>query len=220
MIHFRNVSKFYPTRNGRSYVFRDVNFDLPMTRSVGILGPNGAGKSTLVRMIGGADTPTRGSIDSKLRISWPLGLQGGLQGSMSGRENVRFVARINGIRDTSGIEAMVADFASIGRYFDEPIRTYSSGMKSRVAFGLSLAFDFDVLLIDEVTSVGDATFRNKSQAALQRIQETTHVIMVSHEMGQLQKFCESGIVIKNKSFVFYSCIQDAIQDYQDTYVKR
>ncbi len=220
MIYFRNVSKFYPTRNGRAYVFKNINFDLPMIRNIGILGPNGAGKSTLIRMIGGADTPTRGSIDSKLRISWPLGLQGGLQGSMSGRENARFVAKINGVRDTSDIEEMVSEFASIGQYFDEPVRTYSSGMKSRVAFGLSLAFDFDVLLIDEVTSVGDASFRNKSHAALQRIRETTHIIMVSHEMSQLQEFCDAGIVIKKQSFVFHPCIQDAIQDYQETYVKR
>ena len=138
---------------------------------------------------------------------------------MSGRENVRFVARINGIRNTSSIECEVAKFADIGRYYDEPIRTYSSGMKSRVAFGLSLAFNFDVLLIDEVTSVGDATFRKKSQLALKRIRETTHVIMVSHEMKQLQEFCEAGIVIKNQNFVFHSCIQDAIRDYQETYVK-
>jgi capsular polysaccharide transport system ATP-binding protein len=219
MIHFRNVSKFYPTRNGRAYIFKNINFKLPMTRSIGVLGPNGAGKSTLVRMIGGADTPSRGHIDSDLRISWPLGLQGGLQGSMSGRENVRFVARINGIRNTSSIECEVAKFADIGRYYDEPIRTYSSGMKSRVAFGLSLAFNFDVLLIDEVTSVGDATFRKKSQQALKRIRETTHVIMVSHEMKQLQEFCEAGIVIKNQNFVFHSCIQNAIRDYQETYVK-
>ncbi len=220
MIYFRNVSKFYPTRNGRAYIFKNINFDLPMNSSVAVLGPNGAGKSTLVRMIGGADSPTKGSIDSKLRISWPLGLQGGLQGSMSGRENVRFVARINGVRDTSCIEGMVAEFAEIGRYFDEPIRTYSSGMRSRVAFGLSLAFDFEVLLIDEVTSVGDATFRNKSRKALKQIRETTRVIMVSHDMRQLQEFCESGLVIKNQSFVFHACIKDAIQDYQETYVKR
>jgi len=219
MIYFRGVSKFYPTRNGRTYIFNNINFDLPMDQSIGILGPNGAGKSTLVRLIGGADTPSRGHIESDLRISWPLGLKGGLQGSMSGRENVRFVARINGIRETSNVESKVAEFAEIGRYYDEPIRTYSSGMKSRIAFGLSLAFDFDVLLIDEITSVGDANFRKKSRQALQQIRETTHVIMVSHEMRQLQEFCEAGIVIKDKAFVFHSCIQDAIKDYQETYVK-
>ncbi len=129
MIYFRNMSKSYPTRNGRTYIFRDVNFDLSVNNSIAVLGPNGAGKSTLIRMIGGADAPTRGSIESGMRISWPLGLQGGLQGSMTGRENVRFVARINGVQDTSMVEESVADFASIGHYYDEPIRTYSSGMK-------------------------------------------------------------------------------------------
>ena len=219
MIHFRNVSKYYPTNSGRSYVFKDIDFDLPVDNSIGILGPNGAGKSTLVRMIGGADMPSKGEIFSSHRISWPLGLQGGLQGSMTGRENVRFVGRINGIKNTNDIESMVEEFAEIGKYYDEPIRTYSSGMKSRVAFGLSLAFDFDILLIDEVTSVGDATFRSKSQKALQKVREKTHVIMVSHEMNQIRIFCESGIVIKDKKIEYYSNVDDAIRDYQDTYVK-
>lgn len=220
MITFDNVSKYYQTNTGRSYVFKDINFVLPVTHSIGVLGPNGAGKSTLVRMIGGADVPTKGSISSDLRISWPLGLQGGLQGSMTGRENVRFVARINGIKNTSDIEASVEEFASIGKYYDEPIKTYSNGMRARVAFGLSLSFDFDVLLIDEVTSVGDANFRQKSQKALNIIRESTHVIMVSHELRQLQDFCESGIVIKNQSFVFHSNIKDAISDYRETYVRK
>ena len=219
MIHFRNVSKYYITNSGRSYVFKNIDYDLPINNSIGILGPNGAGKSTLVRMIGGADMPSRGEIFSNHRISWPLGLQGGLQASMTGRENVRFVGRINGIKNTNDIESMVEEFAEIGKYYDEPIRTYSSGMKSRVAFGLSLAFDFDILLIDEVTSVGDATFRSKSQKALQKVREKTHVIMVSHEMNQIKTFCESGIVIKDKKFEYYSNVDDAIRDYQDTYVK-
>jgi capsular polysaccharide transport system ATP-binding protein len=165
VIKFEGVSKYYTTKKGRHYILKDVNIAIPTDVSVAVLGPNGVGKSTLIRMIGGADFPNSGEILSNKNVSWPLGLQGGLQGSMSGRENVRFVARIHGYKDTSEIEKKVADFAEIGSYFDEPVKRYSSGMRSRVSFGLTMAFDFDfdVLLIDELGAVGDANFRKKSR---------------------------------------------------------
>ncbi|MCP5325095.1 MAG: ABC transporter ATP-binding protein [Oceanospirillaceae bacterium] len=221
MIRFQNFSKFYPTRNGRSYIFRDVNIELPTDRNLAILGPNGVGKSTLIRIMGGADIPSRGTIESDVRVSWPLGLQGGLQGNMTGRENVRFVARIHGYKDTRVIEQQVADFAEIGVYFDEPVRTYSNGMRARVTFGLTMAFDFnfDVLLIDELTAVGDATFKNKSQALLLEKYERTKVIMVNHSVEQLKKFCDGGVVIKNKTLEYYDDLEEAIRNYQETYVR-
>jgi capsular polysaccharide transport system ATP-binding protein len=220
MIKFENVSKYYPTKQGRRYVFKVVNITLPTDVSIAILGPNGVGKSTLVRMLGGADYPNKGEIVSDKNISWPLGLQGGLQGSMSGRENCRFVARIHGYKDTKEIEQKVYDFAEIGTYFDEPVKSYSSGMRSRVAFGLTMAFDFDfdVLLIDELGAVGDANFRHKSQALLKSKFETTKLIMVSHSMGELRKYCQAGIVVKNQDLLFFSNLEDAIQEYEDTYV--
>ena len=220
MIKFENVNKYYPTKQGRRYVFKDVNIELPTDVSIAILGPNGVGKSTLVRMLGGADYPNKGEISSDKKISWPLGLQGGLQGSMSGRENCRFVARIHGYKDTKEIEQKVYDFAEIGAYFDEPVKSYSSGMRSRVAFGLTMAFDFDfdVLLIDELGAVGDANFRHKSQALLKSKFETTKLIMVSHSMGELRKYCQAGIVVKNQNLEFFPKLEDAIQEYEDTYV--
>ena len=220
MIKFENVSKYYPTKQGRRYVLKDVNVELPTDVSIAILGPNGVGKSTLVRMLGGADYPNKGDISSDKKISWPLGLQGGLQGSMSGRENCRFVARIHGYKDTKEIEQKVYDFAEIGVYFDEPVKSYSSGMRSRVAFGLTMAFDFDfdVLLIDELGAVGDANFRKKSQALLESKFETTKLIMVSHSMGELRKYCQAGIVVKNQNLEFFPNLEDAIQEYEDTYV--
>jgi capsular polysaccharide transport system ATP-binding protein len=220
MIKFENVSKYYPTKQGRRYVFKDVNMTLPTDVSIAVLGPNGAGKSTLVRMLGGADYPNKGEILSNKNISWPLGLQGGLQGSMSGRENCRFVARIHGYKDTKEIEQKVYDFAEIGPYFDEPVKSYSSGMRSRVAFGLTMAFDFDfdVLLIDELGAVGDANFRKKSQALLKSKFETTKLIMVSHSMGELRKYCQAGLVVKNQNLLFFPNLEDAIQEYEDTYV--
>ncbi len=220
MIQFNNVSKYYPTKQGRSYVFKDVNITLPTNINIGVLGPNGAGKSTLIRMIGGADITSKGTITSDKRISWPLGLQGGLQGSMSARENVRFVSRIHGYKETKHIEQRVADFAEIGNYFDEPVKSYSSGMRSRITFGLTMAFDFDfdVLLIDELGAVGDANFRKKSQALLESKYEKTKLIMVSHSMGELRKYCQAGIVVKDKALSFHANLEDAITEYEETYV--
>lgn len=218
MIIFDNVSKYYPTKSGRKYVLKDVSLELPTDKSIALLGPNGAGKSTLIKLISGADAPNRGKITSDKRISWPLGLSVGLQGSMTGRENVRFVARINGYRQTHIIESFVEEFAEIGRYYDEPIKTYSSGMRSRVSFGLSMAFDFDVLLIDEITSVGDQRFKDKSKKLLAEKREKSKVIMVSHDTKTLQEFCDIGIVVKEQNLTVHSTVDDAIKDYRETYV--
>jgi len=221
MIRFDNVSKFYPTKSGRHYVLRDVNLELPTDRNIAILGPNGVGKSTLIRLMGGADIPNRGQISSDRNISWPLGLQGGLQGSMTARENVRFVARIHGYKNTRPIEQRVQEFAEIGKYFDEPVKSYSSGMRSRITFGLTMAFDFDfdVLLIDELGAVGDANFRNKSEALLQSKFERTKLIMVSHSISNLKKLCQAGVVLKDQQLHYFEHLDDAITLYQDTYVK-
>lgn len=220
MIHFENVSKFYPTKQGRSYVFKDINISLPTDKNIAVLGPNGVGKSTLIKILGGADFPSRGEITSEQRISWPLGLQGGLQGSMSARENVRFVARIHGHKDTKQVEKQVADFAEIGNYFDEPVKTYSNGMRSKVTFGLAMAFElnFDVLLIDELTAVGDANFKAKSKKLLLEKYENTKLIMVNHSMAELKQFCQAGIVIKDQTLTYHPTLALAIEDYQETYV--
>ena len=219
MIQFKSMSKYYPTKQGRSYVFKDVNFSLPTDKNTAILGPNGAGKSTLIKMLGGADFPSRGEITSDERISWPLGLQGGLQGSMTARENIRFVARIHGYKDTKPVETMVEEFALIGDYFDEPVKTYSSGMRSKITFGLAMAFElnFDVLLIDELSAVGDANFKKKSNKLLMEKYEKTKLIMVNHSLNELRKLCKAGVVIKNQNLVYYADLEEAIDDYNETY---
>lgn len=220
MIYFKEVNKYYPTKKGRSYVYKDLNLELPVDKSIGVLGANGAGKSTLIRMIGGADFPSSGRISTAKNVSWPLGLQGGLQGVMTGRENVRFVARIHGYKKTHQIENFVEEFSEIGRYFDEPVKTYSSGMKARVAFGLSMAFDFDfdVLLIDELNAVGDAGFKEKSEALLRSKMNDTKLIMVNHSLKQLAKFCEAGLLVRDQRLYYFENIYDAIKEYLSGYV--
>ena len=216
MIKFIDMSKYYPTRSGRSYVFKDVNLELPTDRSIGVLGLNGAGKSTLIRMLGGRDFVSNGVIETDINLSWPLGLQGGLQGSMTGRENTQFVARIHGFKNTKDIERKVEEFAEIGNYFDEPAKSYSNGMRARITFGITMAFDFnfDMLLIDELTAVGDRAFKAKSEKLLKEKYDSTKIMMVNHSVGQLEKFCESGIVIRDKSIVFHESLKDAVHDYE------
>lgn len=219
MIRLESLSKYYPSKQGKKYIFRDVNLELPTDRNVGVLGPNGVGKSTLIRMIGGSDRPNQGRVTADCSISWPIGLGGGLQGSMSARENVRFVARINGYRDARVIESFVEDFAEIGTYFDEPIKNYSAGMKARVGFGLSFAFDFDVLLMDEIGAVGDLNFRKKSERLLKEKTSKSKVLLVSHNISEHRRICESGVVIKDRNIIFYESIEDAIREYESTYVR-
>ncbi len=153
MIKIENLTKSYRTPTGRHYVFKDLNLEIPSGKSVAFIGRNGAGKSTLLRMIGGIDRPDSGKIITNKTISWPVGLAGGFQGSLTGRENVKFVARLYAKQEElkEKIE-FVEEFAELGKYFDMPIKTYSSGMRSRLGFGLSMAFKFDYYIVDEVTA--------------------------------------------------------------------
>lgn len=162
MITIENVHKRYTTRRGvGDWVLRGVNMVIPTGRSVGLVGVNGAGKSTLLRIIGGADYPTRGRVRRYCRVSWPMA-NGGLEGTLTGRQNAKFVCRIHGFQNELPERiARIEEFAELGKAFDEPIQTYSSGMRSRLQFALSLAFDFDVYISDEVTAAGDAAFRKK-----------------------------------------------------------
>tara|TARA_R110001583_G_scaffold129593_3_gene281382 strand:- start:16096 stop:16761 length:666 start_codon:yes stop_codon:yes gene_type:complete len=214
MISIKGLYKRYHNHHGSDWVLRDINVDIPQGVSVGLIGRNGAGKSTLLRIIGGMDTPDRGKITSDCRISWPIGLGGGFQGSMSGRQNVKFVARVFGDEDsTQKIITRVQDFAEIGRSFDEPVDTYSSGMRARLAFGLSLAFDFDVYLSDEATSVGDRIFKKKAANAFKEKVGTASLIMVSHDEAILKQMCQAGIWLKEGGATWYDDINDALSAY-------
>ena len=214
MITLEHVSKYYPTKFGRQYVLRDVNITLPANRNIGILGANGAGKSTLLRLLGGMDMPSSGKITRHSRVSWPLALGGGFQGSMTGRENTRFVCRIHGVSDTRAVEKWVKEFSEIGQHFELPIKNYSSGMKSKFNFAVSMAFGFDIYLTDEITSVGDARFKQKCIDVFNQKRQTASLIMVSHDMKNLRQQCDMGIILRNSQLEVFDNIDDAIRIYQ------
>ncbi|MDT9472354.1 ABC transporter ATP-binding protein [Escherichia coli] len=209
MIKIENLTKSYRTPTGRHYVFKDLNLEIPSGKSVAFIGRNGAGKSTLLRMIGGIDRPDSGKIITNKTISWPVGLAGGFQGSLTGRENVKFVARLYAKQEElkEKIE-FVEEFAELGKYFDMPIKTYSSGMRSRLGFGLSMAFKFDYYIVDEVTAVGDARFKEKCAQLFKERHKESSFLMVSHSLNSLKEFCDVAIVFKNDNAVsFYEDVQ-------------
>ncbi|GJD95220.1 ABC transporter ATP-binding protein [Methylobacterium iners] len=213
MIRFENVTKIYRTDGHRRTILERVSFTLKPGTSYGILGINGAGKSTSMRLIAGTEDPTRGRIHRNLRVSWPLGFAGGFHPMMTGRDNIIFVARIYG-EDPRKVLEFVEDFSELGSYLDVPIRTYSSGMSSRLAFGMSMAIPFDCYLIDEVTAVGDARFQRRCQEAFAARRENADVIMVSHDMETIRQWCSQGIVLINGRAIVYEDVNDAIEVYR------
>ncbi|WP_175136589.1 ABC transporter ATP-binding protein [Achromobacter animicus] len=216
MIRFINIQKTYVSAAGRYTVFKDLSFEIPSDRNVALIGRNGSGKSTLLRLIAGLDKPDRGSIITSSRISWPIGLSGGFQGSLTGQDNVKFVARVMGAggEQMRKIVDYVRDFAEIGEHFDLPVKTYSSGMRSRVAFGLSLAFDFDYYLVDEAMSVGDAHFREKAAAAFKERVLKSQLLLVTHGMGQVRKMCDMVFFMKNGNIEIYEDVEEGIKRYE------
>ena len=216
MIKIENLTKSYRTPTGRHYVFKDLNIEIPSGKSVAFIGRNGAGKSTLLRMIGGIDRPDSGKIITNKTISWPVGLAGGFQGSLTGRENVKFVARLYAKHEElkEKIE-FVEEFAELGKYFDMPIKTYSSGMRSRLGFGLSMAFKFDYYIVDEVTAVGDARFKEKCAQLFKERHKESSFLMVSHSLNSLKEFCDVAIVFKNSYIIgYYENVQSGIDEYK------
>jgi capsular polysaccharide transport system ATP-binding protein len=216
MLQLRELTKWYPTPHGRSYVFRDLDFTFPHDANIGLIGRNGAGKSTLMRLISGTEAPNAGQVVCDARIYWPVGLAGGFQGSLTARENAQFVCRVYGTSSKAMRQVVdfVEDFAEIGNYFDLPVKSYSSGMRSRVAFGLSMAFDFDVYLIDEVMAVGDAQFRAKSQAVLKERLARSRLILVSHNMADIARYCNQVVLVDRGNTVLYQDVKAGIAAYQ------
>ncbi|MDW0359730.1 ABC transporter ATP-binding protein [Halomonas venusta] len=219
MIEIHNLYKRYHNHHGSDWVLKDINLTIPPNVSVGLIGANGAGKSTLLRLIAGMDKPERGEVVRHTKVSWPVGLSGGMQSNMTARQNVKFVARVHGSSsdDVKRVIKYVEEFAEIGKAFDEPIRTFSSGMRSRISFGLSLAFDFDVYISDEATAVGDKNFKAKAKAAFREKTGKASLIMVSHSEGILRELCQAGIFIHQGRATWFDSIDDAIDAYHEAY---
>jgi len=216
MIELRNITKSYRLDNGeRRYIFRDLNFNFPEGANIGLIGRNGAGKSTLLRIIGGIDTPDRGRVVTDKKISWPVGLSG-MQRTLTGRDSVKFVCRVYGTTHEEMQEKVrfVEEFTEVGEYFDQPLKFYSSGMRARLNFGMSLAFDFDYYLMDEVGAVGDAAFKAKSKKVLQDRIAQSHVIMVSHNMSEIAKLCNVVVMVQDGRAILYDSVKEGIAAYQ------
>lgn len=213
MIELRNIFKAYWTKSGPNVVLDNISLELPTNRSIGLLGKNGAGKSTLLRIIGAAEMPDAGEVVRQGKISWPIGFAGGFNGSLTGEENCRFIARIYS-QDVDTIVDGAREFAEIGEYFYMPVKTYSSGMRARLAFGVSMTIDFDTYLVDEVTSVGDARFKQRCADAFAERADRATMVMVSHNFEVLREFCTLGAVLENGGMFITDSIEDAISYYE------
>lgn len=214
MIRLRNLSKYYDTRLGQTRVLDNLDFEIDRGEKVGILGRNGAGKSTLIRLISGAEQPTRGTIERDMSVSWPLAFGGAFQGALTGADNFRFICRIYGARAEEKIQ-FVEDFAELGVYFQEPVRTYSAGMRARLAFAISMVIEFDCFLIDEIVAVGDARFTEKCRFELFEKRGDRAMIIVSHDSGYIREHCERAAVLHEGSLAQFDDLDEAFRFYSE-----
>src|ERR1700744_3571300 len=213
MITFENVSKTYHGRRLEKRVLLGVDLCVAPGDALALLGANGAGKSTIMRLLAGVEHATTGKINRRMSVSWPIGYSSCFQSSLTGADNARFIARIYR-RDPNQLLDFVEDFAQLGEYFDQPVRTYSAGMSARLAFGISLAIDFDCYLVDEVTAAGDARFRERCNEALMYRRKTGTLVMVSHDPGTLRAYCSTGAVLRDGKLTFYGSVDEAISVHE------
>ncbi len=213
MLELRNLCKSYETHGKPRPVLRNVNATFWKGDAVGILGRNGAGKSTLIRVLAGIEPPTSGEIIRGMSMSWPLGFGGAVHGSITGADNARFIARIYG-KPAGWVESFVEEFAELGEYFRMPVKTYSSGMHSRLAFGLSMAIDFDCYLVDEIVAVGDARFTERCRVALEERRKRSTLLMVSHQPSLMRAFCTTAAILNEGRLTFHEDLDQALAIYE------
>lgn len=210
MIRLENVSKTFHVRGVPRHVARNVNATFPQGKAVGLLGRNGAGKSTLLRMVSGAIEPDSGRITIEGSVSFPVGFAGSFHRDLTGAQNTRFVARIYGV-DTEELLDFVSDFSELGKQFYQPVHTYSSGMKSRLAFGISMGIHFDMYLVDEVTAVGDASFQSKSEMFFQDRIQKSGAIFVSHSMASVRRVCSAVAILEDGVLTYFDDVSEGIE---------
>lgn len=214
MIILSDITKRYRTRSGIHTVLDRIDLAIHPGEKIGILGRNGAGKSTLIRIISGAERPTSGHICREMSLSWPLAFGGAFQGSLTGLDNLKFICRVYGVDYRDKID-FVQDFAELGKFFRERVKTYSSGMRSRLSFAISMAVEFDCFLIDEIISVGDARFHAKCQTELFEKRGDRAFIMVSHEAHNIREHCHRAGVLHGGTIRLFENIEEAYAYYQE-----
>jgi capsular polysaccharide transport system ATP-binding protein len=212
MIQCENLSKSYPMGRGRKHVLRGIDLQINPGEHVGFLGRNGAGKTTLIKLIGGVEMPTSGKVRRHMSVSWPLGFGGGFQGSLTGYDNARFISRIYG-HQYSELRDFVEDFSELGVQLKMPVKTYSSGMRARLAFALSLAIEFDCYLIDEVIMVGDQSFHRKCHTELFEKRRDRSLIFASHNADLVREFCNRALAIEQGHATVYPDVNEALDVY-------
>lgn len=213
MIRLENVVKQYPSNAGMRTILDGVSLVVHPTDRVGILGRNGAGKSTLIRMISSAEPPTSGTVERTMSVSWPLAFTGGFHGRLTGLDNLRFICRIYGA-DFEPRLSFVEEFTELGSYLREPVSTYSSGMRARLAFAISMTIDFDCYLVDEVMAVGDESFRERCQHELFEKRKHKAMVMVSHSRGFLQATCNRFLLLRDGKTEEYADPDEAYWSYK------
>ena len=212
MICGHDLRKAYPMGAGRKLVLDGLNFSVAPGQKLGVLGRNGAGKTTLIKLIGGVEMPSSGRITRGMTVSWPLGFGGGFQGSLTGYDNARFIARIYGV-DYREIRDFLEDFTELGRQLQMPVKTYSSGMRARLAFALSLGIEFDCYMIDEVILVGDQNFQRKCHEELFEKRADRALILASHSAGMIRDYCGSAMVLDGGRGAHYDDVEEALAVY-------
>lgn len=212
MVVLENLSKRFRVKGAEKVVAHNINAVFPTGIATALLGRNGAGKSTMMKMIAGTQKPTSGKIWSDGTISWPVGFSGSFHGEMTGAQNVRFIARIYGV-DTDALSDFVEDFAELGVHFHLPLRSYSSGMRSRLAFGVSMGIRFDTYLVDEVTSVGDARFKEKANEVFMQRIGASGAVVTSHSLGLIRRLCSKAAVLEDGELLMYDDVDEAIDQH-------
>lgn len=214
MIEIVHLCKRYHTRSGDVTVLDDVNLRVLPGERIGILGRNGAGKSTMIRLISGAERPSSGSIHRRMSVSWPLAFGGAFQGTLTGHDNLRFICRIYGVDAKDKID-FVQDFSELGRYFYEPVKSYSSGMRARLAFAISMVVEFDCFLIDEIVAVGDSRFNEKCRLELFEKRSDRAMIIVSHHSDYVRAHCTRAAVLDHGRLTVFSDVDEAFHAYTE-----
>jgi capsular polysaccharide transport system ATP-binding protein len=215
MITVSGVSKVYRTEKGtRHQVLSDVSFAVAPGEKIAVIGRNGAGKSTLVRLIAGMELPTCGTIDRRMSVSWPVALNGALANGMTANDNIRMICRLydKPFRET---QAMVEDFAQLGQWLAEPMSTFSTGMRARLNFALSLAVDFDCYLIDEIIAVGDQRFQRRCHEELFEKRADRSLILASHLADQVRQYCSRALIVHHGRAKEFDDMDLAIEIYND-----